>query len=242
MKVICFAKHKGGVGATTLAWGVASVWAERYRTLIWDFDPQGSLSLAVGGGYQVSGYDVLSGGRSIEDGICDSQAAYGKNLKVIGSSNLLANLDSETAVRFDRGHLVSDILSGLRGFDLVVLDTPPAQGSILSVGPLVASDYVVLPCSTDDASLQQVPSFQQTLQMVQRRLKPELTWLPIAPNLFQHNQSMDRQVLKTLRENYRVFQSVIPKRVSIREEMASGVPCTNTEMRGLAFEILENIG
>ncbi|MBX2989155.1 MAG: ParA family protein [Bdellovibrionaceae bacterium] len=241
MKVITFAKHKGGVGATTLAWGVASVWAEHHRTLIWDFDPQCSLSLAVAGDCQVSGYDILSGQKLITEGIHDALPAYGPNLKIIAASNLLANLDIETASRFDRGHIVADLLGDLRGFDLVVLDTPPAQNSILSIGPLAAADYALLPCSTDDASSQQVPRFQQTLEMVQKRLRPELTWLPIAANLYQHTQIMDRQVLSNLRENYRVFQAVVPKRVSIREEMAACRPCTNEEIRKLAAEILEEI-
>ena len=65
MKVICFAKHKGGVGATTLAWGVASVWSEQHRILILDFDPQCSLSMAVGSDYQISGYEILECGRLI---------------------------------------------------------------------------------------------------------------------------------------------------------------------------------
>lgn len=92
MKVICFSKHKGGVGSTTLAWGVASTWAEHHRTLIWDFDPQCSLSLAVANDFKVTGYDILSGQKSITEGIQDALPAYGSNLKVIGSSNLLANI------------------------------------------------------------------------------------------------------------------------------------------------------
>jgi chromosome partitioning protein len=119
------------------------------------------------------------------------------------------------------------------------MDTPPSQGSVLSIGPLAASDYAILPCSCDDASLQQVPRFGQTINMVQRRLQPKLKLLPIVANLYQQTQNMDRQVLQNLRDQYSVFQTVIPKRISIREEMAARVPCTNIEMRELAAEILE---
>ena len=44
MKIVCFAKHKGGVGSTTLSWALSSVWTEKLKVLIWDFDPQATLN------------------------------------------------------------------------------------------------------------------------------------------------------------------------------------------------------
>lgn len=244
MKIICIAKHKGGVGATTLAHALSSIWAKELRVILWDFDPQCSASLAaVCEGYKFTGYDLLTGACGIGDAICSALPVYGSNLKVIPASNLLARLDTETAARFDRGSLVTDVVADLHAdaADILIMDTPPAQGSVLSIGPLAAADYALLPCSCDDASLQQVPRLQQTVEMVQKKLRPELKWLPIVANLYTQRQVMDEGVLAALREQYKIFHTVIPKRTAIREDMANRVPATNPELHKLAAEILEAI-
>ena len=239
--IIALAKHKGGVGCSTLCWALASVWAERLKLLVFDFDPQSTVTVALCDPCATSGYDLLSGRALANDVITNALPEYSPSLKIIPASSLLARLDVETAARFDRAHLVADALDSIREFDIVLMDCPPSQGSILSIGPLAAADYAILPCSCDDASFQQVSRFKQTLEMVQKRLRPELQWLPIAANLYDHRQIMDRQVLKSLRDNYRVFQSVVPKRILIREQMANRTPCTNPELRELASEILEEL-
>ncbi len=241
MKIISTSKQTGGVGSTTLAWALASIWSKTHKVLLWDFDPQMTLSMSICDPTLISNYEVLMGYNSVGDVITNALPEYDSKLKIIPASGMLARLDMEMAARFDRGSVVLDVVEKLSGFDLIVMDTPPSQGSILSIGPLAASNYVLLTCSCDDASFQQVPRFKQTVEMVQHRLQPQLKWLPIVANLYQQTQNMDRQVLQSLRENYQVFDTVIPKRISIREEMALRVPCTNTEMRTLAAEILEVI-
>ncbi|MGE0633751.1 MAG: ParA family protein [Pseudobdellovibrionaceae bacterium] len=242
MKTLTIAKHKGGVGASTLTWALSSIWSETLKVLVWDFDPQGTLSMAFCGSSQPTGYEVLSGQCTIEEAIANVLPTYNQNLKVVPASGMLARLDVETASRFDRAHIVTDALERLKSeFDLVVMDTPPAEGSVLTIGPQVASDFVLLPCSCDDASFQQVPRFHKTVEVLKQRLNPKLNLLPFVANLYDHRQIMDRKVLLALRSSYQVFQTVIPKRVSIKEEMANGIPCTNLEMRDLASEILEKI-
>lgn len=237
--IITLAKNKGGVGSTTLAHALASVWSQKFKILLWDLDPQATLTMAICDSTEAAGYDVLVGNKSIEQIIAPALPSYRSNLKIIPAGSLLAKLDIETASRFDRAHLVDDALSSLTSFDIVLIDTPPSQGSLLTVGPLTAADYAILPCTCDDASFQQVSSFQKTIDSIKKRLNPKLQWLPIVANAFDNRQTMDREVLKSLRDNYRVFNTVIPRRVSIKEEMANRVPCTNSEIHALANEILE---
>lgn len=242
MKIITIAKHKGGVGASTLAWALSSIWAQTKTVLVWDFDPQQTLTMALGADHAVNGYDVLTGQIHINEGISNATSAYPPNLKMIGSTGMMARLDSETASNFDRHHLVSDVVEKIEDkFDLLVIDTPPSEGSILTIGPMVACDYVLIPCSCDDASYQQTPRLQQTVAHIKKRLNPRIKELPIVTNLFDQRLTMDRQVLAALKKNYSTLNTVVPKRTSIREEMAAGLPCTNPELIALANEIMELI-
>ena len=52
---------------------------------------------------------------------------------------------------------------------------------------------------------------------------------------------MDFTVLVALRKHYRVFDQVIPKRISVREEMAAQLPCTLPEFQTLTDQILKEI-
>lgn len=242
MKIITIAKHKGGLGASTLAWSLSSIWAKTLKVLAWDFDPQQTLTMSLAAESKYTGYDVLTGKQLITDAITSALSSYPGTLKIVTATGMLARLDQETISNFDRYHMVADALEKLdQEFDIVIMDTPPSEGSILTIAPMVAADFVLLPCSCDDASFQQIPRIRQTVELVKKRLNSKLVELPIAINMFDQRLSMDQQVREALTKNYTTFRTVILRRTSIREEMAAGVPCTNPELIALAKEILEHL-
>jgi cellulose biosynthesis protein BcsQ len=121
-----------------------------------------------------------------------------------------------------------------------VIDTPASQG-ILTTAALAAADFCLTPCSTDDAAFQQLPAFAATIEVIKRRINPRLVWLPVVPTMFDQRQVMDRAVLDAMREQYRVFDQVVPRRVAIREQMAAGQQCTVPELESLASQIIKEI-
>lgn len=239
MKIITIAKHKGGLGASTLAWALASIWANSHRVLVWDMDPQQTLSAALSPGGGLTAYDVLTKSCEPLEAIASAHISYNENLKVIGGSDQLAKLDAETMGDIERLHLVQDAIHGLFSFDLLLIDTPPSEGSVLTLAPLVAANFALLPCSTDDASFQQIDRVRQTVRQIRKRLNPNLFELPLAINLYDQRLSMDRQVLAATKNKYQTFNTIVPRRTSLREEMAASEPCTNPELIALAKEILE---
>lgn len=236
--VIACAMSKGGTAKSTLSWALCSILSEAYRVLAWDFDSQLTLTMALTDQVSVTGYDVLTGKAKIQEAISKSLPSYPKNLKIISASRLLVKLDAETNYNPERHYLVADALKEIRDqFDFIIVDCPSSQ-DILTIAPLVAATHCLSPCSTADASFQQVDRFMGTIKLVSRRLNPDLIHLPLVASIFSKTQVMDQQVLKALKDKYRVFKQVIPKRVAIKEEMAARIPCSNEEFRALVSELL----
>lgn len=104
-KIIVVTNGKGGVGKTTTAMALSSIFSEKCKVLAVDADSQGSFSWWAGRSEKGMGFDLVQ------------------------------ETDPE-------------LLGGLRkisGYDLVIIDTPPALDSEALTAVLPASDYLILP-------------------------------------------------------------------------------------------------
>lgn len=117
MQVISVISSKGGVGKTTTAALLGSVWAAQNRSVaLIDLDPQGSLST----------WRKLAAN--------ETQSFY---VPIFG-------LNTPETLRADLSRLKAD---------LMVLDTPPGEGKMISAAMSVA-DLVVIPTSLSEADLE----------------------------------------------------------------------------------------
>ena len=155
---IAVVNGKGGVGKTSLAAHLAGGAAlSGWQTLAVDLDPQGNLAADLG----VSGDDGESLRRAIvlEDGDQLAPIPARSGLDVISGGR--AALDAWTIVG-ERGRSGATAALGrlaavvgplAEGYDLVVLDTPPASGSVIVDAALAAAAGVVVPVRPDARSL-----------------------------------------------------------------------------------------
>ena len=147
-KIIAIANNKGGVGKTTTAVNLgASLRLRGYDVLLVDFDGQRNLSeaLKVPATPQGTIYDAMKDTRrhvtpvrllSVEQGV--------GVLDVLPASRDLSALETELAKASDRVTRLNRILDDYRdGYDVIIIDTPPALG-LLSVSALYAADVAIV--------------------------------------------------------------------------------------------------
>ncbi|MBT7567283.1 AAA family ATPase [archaeon] len=240
---IAIAQSKGGVAKTTTAWALSSIITKEYdlKVLLVDMDPQRTLTMATVEKHSCTIYDLLAEKASIDDAISSTAKNYGEQLQIIPASNLLTGLEAETASKFDRQYLLSDVLKSYQESDLIIIDCPSSQG-ILTVASLTAADYVLTPVPTAPAAYSQVSKFQKTVELVSNRMNPNLKQLPYLACIFDGRNSLDKEVLAELQRSYATFNTTILKRVRIQEEMTSKEACTNQEYRLVVKELLREVG
>jgi chromosome partitioning protein len=158
-RVVAIANAKGGVGKTSLTAGLAGLAAQAgHRVLAVDADPQGNLSLDLG--YPISDGQNLA--LAIQNGHpLAPLRGIRPNLDCVPGGSTLFDIPATYVSRMARGQT----MTGLRGaleqvstddagthYDLILVDTPPGE-PVLQELVFHASDYLVIPTRSDEASL-----------------------------------------------------------------------------------------
>lgn len=149
--VVAFANHKGGCAKTTtvgnLGWALAELGR---RVLLVDADPQANLSELLGTAEQelVRLEDVLPHPGSARDAVHGVEGREG--LSVLPCSERLADVVAEQQGAAGAEWALREVLeSAGDGFDVVLVDTPPALGALSSMA-LLAAEWVVVPARPAD--------------------------------------------------------------------------------------------
>ena len=161
-KIIAIANQKGGVGKTTtsmnLAAGLAYVGK---RVMLVDFDPQGNATHGIGAnraGFTKSVYDVLMSDTTADEAKVTLQMPP---LDVLPSTIDLSGADVDMAsYEIGREQLLKKKLDAVRdNYDYIIIDTPPALGS-LSMNAMMAANAIIVPSNLDIMSFRGIQSFE----------------------------------------------------------------------------------
>jgi|GEM_PF-1283112 len=181
---IAVACEKGGAGKTSLAANLgAALGATDWGVLLVDLDPQGNLAGELG----VRDHPDWDQGQKLAEAITSGVPLQEPTIEhvkphidlVCGGSALGAVLD-DTARLVENPRLFAEILSplvfGPRGYDYVIIDTPPNSRFMKSA--MVAARGLVIPLTTDNESTHSLALMGEWIEEVEQH-NPWLTLLGI---------------------------------------------------------------
>jgi chromosome partitioning protein len=223
MRVISVLSLKGGVGKTSMTLGLAGAAQSRgLRTLVVDLDPQANATVVLDPAkIEFTANDVLADGRA---GIL-SQAVvasgWGDGIGLVASERALEH----RAVPEGEGNVRLRItMQGIQGYDLVLLDTPPALGE-LTRNALSASDLALV---VTEPSLFALQGAQQALESIEivRSHNLRLRVAGIAVNRVRPTSSEHRYRMAELALAYGdlLLQPPLPDRAVVQQAAGACTP------------------
>lgn len=228
--VIAMCNQKGGVGKTTTTINLGAALAEAgYQVLLVDFDPQGSLSVGLGVDphqMELSVYNALMGDAEVDEVLLPTSV---EGMDLIGSNIDLSAAEVQLVSELAREQALSRVIAPLRKrYHFILIDCAPSLG-LLTINALTASDWSLTPLECEYFALRGVALLQRTIEMVQRRINPELQILGVVGTMFDGRTLHSREVMERVVEAFgdKVFHSVIRRTVKFPETTVAGEPITS---------------
>ena len=194
MRRIAVLNQKGGVGKTTTVVNTAAALANMgLRVVVVDLDPQAHLTIHLGidpDKIESGSYRVLSRSAEFEKEVL----LVRPNLWLLPANIHLVGAESELVSVVGRETILREAISKSSDrFDYLIIDCAPSLG-LLTLNSLAATDEVVIPLQPHFLALQGLGKLLQTVELVNKRINPQLKVKWILLCMFDGRASLPNEV------------------------------------------------
>lgn len=226
-RIIAIANQKGGVGKTTTAINLsASLASLGKKVLALDLDPQGNMTSGLGvdkDEIKSSVYELIIGEAKIENCICEEVI---ENLDVLPSNINLSAAEIELIGIDDKEYIIKNAMESVKNnYDFVIIDCPPAL-SMLTINAMTTANSVLVPIQCEYYALEGLSQLIHTINLVQKRLNPELYIEGVVFTMYDARTNLSLQVVENVKDNLEqeIYKTIIPRNIRLAEAPSYGMP------------------
>ncbi len=204
MRTICVMNHKGGVGKTTTAVNLAAGLSRKGRkVLLIDLDPQGNVDVSLKVRAENNIFDAMTGDAMLSSCIVN----VGKNFDIISSTETLAKAEHYLYRQDDSRMLLRGLLSGINGYDYMIIDCPPSLG-ILNQNVLAFVKEVFVPTSTDFLGFDAVKKMESIVSKINETYNTDCRITKVIPTLYDRRNRICKDTLRDINERFETLTSL----------------------------------
>ncbi|MBN2315036.1 MAG: AAA family ATPase [Sedimentisphaerales bacterium] len=194
MRTIVVLNQKGGVGkTTTVANTAAALAAAGSKVIAIDFDPQAHLTIHLGldpQSIEAGSYKILTQSARFEEEIL----LVRPNLWLLPANIDLVGAESELVSVVGRETILREALQSSKDqFDYCFIDCAPSLG-LLTLNALAAAEEVLIPLQPHFLALQGFGQLLRTVELVNKRINPNLKVKGILLCMFDSRASLPNEV------------------------------------------------
>ena len=223
-KVIAVVNQKGGVGKTTTCVNLgAALSQKRFKVLLIDLDPMGSLSGWLIDEPSENGNgsgELLRGTIGFMETIKHSDELGGDFIPA--GKSLMDIVLMESLDPFILGERLG---SWVERYDFVLIDCAPSS-NVLIANALLASDSIIIPIQTETLPLKGGIKFIQWLREFKNEYNVNVNILGVLPCMFDSRTKLSFGILDAMKQSENlgpmVFNTVIRKNIRLAEAPGAG--------------------